>query len=114
VHGKLTYVPGCGDIDEKLIDDLAGTDILLFDGTVWTDDEMKTAGVGQKTGRRMGHVPVSGADGSMAGLKVLGAKQKFFVHLNNTNPLLVDGSLAREQAEAHGWRVSHDGMELVL
>jgi pyrroloquinoline quinone biosynthesis protein B len=111
---RASYVPGCGDIDERLKSDLSATDLLLFDGTLWTDDEMITSGTGTKTGRRMGHVPVSGADGSMVQLVSLKIAQRFFIHMNNTNPLLVDGSPERLEAEAQGWRVSDDGMEFAL
>jgi pyrroloquinoline quinone biosynthesis protein B len=111
---RATYVPGCGDIDARLKSDLSTTDLLLFDGTLWTDDEMITSGTGVKTGRRMGHVPVAGADGSMALLSELATKQRVFVHMNNTNPLLVDSSPERLEAEAKGWTVGDDGMEFVL
>jgi pyrroloquinoline quinone biosynthesis protein B len=111
---RASYVPGCGDIDDRLKSDLSQTDILLFDGTLWTDDEMITSGTGQKTGRRMGHVPVSGADGSMALLASLSVKRRWFVHMNNTNPLLIDGSLERKEAERNGWYVSDDGLEIAL
>ena len=110
---RLSYVPGCGAIDSQLLSDLSSTDTLLFDGTVWKDDEMKAAGVGTKTGRRMGHIPVSGDDGSIQGLQSLGAHRRIFIHLNNTNPLLVEGSAERKQAEAIGWEVGFDGMEIM-
>ena len=110
---RLSYVPGCGAIDAQLLADLRKTDTLLFDGTVWKDDEMKTAGVGTKTGRRMGHTPVSGEDGSMQGLQSLGAHRRIFIHLNNTNPLLVDGTSERKQAATMGWEVGFDGMEIM-
>jgi pyrroloquinoline quinone biosynthesis protein B len=108
----LSYVPGCGDIDDKLMDDLAATDTLLFDGTLYTDDEMIQSGTGSKTGRRMGHVPVSGPDGSIARLASLPAKARYFVHMNNTNPMLIVGSPERKAAEAKGWIVPLDGMEI--
>jgi pyrroloquinoline quinone biosynthesis protein B len=108
----LSYVPGCGAVDSELLAELAETDTLLFDGTLWTDDEMIASGTGQKTGRRMGHVPVSGADGTMALLSDLRARKRIFVHMNNTNPLLIDGSPERMEAERHGWTVSYDGMEI--
>jgi pyrroloquinoline quinone biosynthesis protein B len=111
-HGDrcLSYVPGCGDIDEQLLQDLSDTDTLLFDGTLWTDDEMLRTRTGVKTGRRMGHVPVSGDDGSMALLQSVAARQKIFIHLNNTNPLLIDNSSEQILAQQQGWLVSHDGM----
>jgi pyrroloquinoline quinone biosynthesis protein B len=111
-NGKtLSYVPGCGDIDDQLTDDLAETDVLLFDGTLCTDNEMIVSGTGQKTGRRMGHVPVSE---SMSRLALPNAKARYFVHMNNTNPLLIEGSTERRAAEAQGWIVSHDGLEITL
>lgn len=111
---QLSYLPGCGLIDDQLLADLAGTDALLFDGTLFRDDEMITSGTGGKTGRRMGHVPVSGAEGSIRALVGLAAKKRYFVHMNNTNPLLVDHSPERLEAEAAGWLVSHDGLEIEL
>jgi pyrroloquinoline quinone biosynthesis protein B len=105
----VSYVPGCGAVDGPLLDDLKDTDTLLFDGTLWTDDEMIASRTGSKTSRRMGHIPVSGEDGSMAKLASLRAR-KIFVHLNNTNPLLIDGSPERLAADRAGWIVAHDGM----
>jgi pyrroloquinoline quinone biosynthesis protein B len=109
----LSYVPGCGDIDDQLLHDLRDTSTLLFDGTLWIDDEMIRTRTGVKTGRRMGHVPVSGHDGSMAKLESLGANQKIFVHLNNTNPLLIEDSPEQIIVRNKGWRVAFDGMEIV-
>jgi pyrroloquinoline quinone biosynthesis protein B len=85
----------------------------LFDGTLFADDEMIRAGLGEKTGRRMGHMPVDGPDGSIAALQDLPAR-RIFVHINNTNPILVDGSPQRRRVEAAGWEVAQDGMEIVL
>lgn len=109
---RLSYVPGCGAIDEQLHRDLAATSILLFDGTLWTDDEMITSGTGTKTGGRMGHVPVSGEGGSIKALETLRLKKRYFIHMNNTNPLLIDGSSQRHTAERAGWIISEDGMEI--
>jgi pyrroloquinoline quinone biosynthesis protein B len=108
----LSYVPGCGDVDGQLLDDLRNTDTLLFDGTLWTDDEMNSTGTGLKSGRRMGHVPVSGDDGSMAQLQTLHAKQKIFVHLNNTNPLLIENSPEQIATREKGWVIASDGMAI--
>jgi pyrroloquinoline quinone biosynthesis protein B len=114
-QGKtMSYVPGCGDVDTRLLQDLVKTDALLFDGTLWRDDEMITSGTGHKTGRRMGHVPVSGSDGSIKALETLTAKHRYLVHMNNTNPLLIDGSPERQAVEAAGWHVSFDGLEIEL
>ena len=114
-NGKtIAYVPSCAAVDETLLEAIDGVDALFFDGTLWSDDEMITAGVGQKTGRRMGHMPISGPDGSLALLKNLRCGSKFYIHINNTNPLNCAGSPEREAVEAAGWRVPPDGLEIVL
>jgi len=111
---RLLYVPGCAAIDDKVRKRLDGADMLLFDGTLWTDEEMIAAGVGVKTGRRMGHVPVSSGDGAIAALAGLAIGRRIFVHINNTNPILIDGSPERRQAEAAGWEIGFDGMRMSL
>ena len=93
---------------------IGGADALLFDGTVLHDDDMIRAGVGTKTGWRMGHVPMTGEGGSIAALSDVAIGRRVFVHINNTNPVLVEGSEARRQVEAAGWTVAHDGLTLTL
>jgi pyrroloquinoline quinone biosynthesis protein B len=88
--------------------------LLLFDGTLWQDNEMIVSGVGQKTGQRMGHMSLSGPQGSIATLQNLGIERKIFVHLNTTNPVLLEDSPERAEATAAGWEIAHDGMELSL
>jgi len=109
---RAYYIPGCHQVTPELRSRIEGAALLLFDGTVWTDDELSEAGVGEKTGRRMGHQPLSGTDGSLAALAWLGVERRVLVHINNTNPLLMEGSEARQHAEAGGWEVAEDGMEL--
>jgi pyrroloquinoline quinone biosynthesis protein B len=92
---------------------LSRADVVLFDGTLFTDDEMIAAGVGEKTGRRMGHMPIDGADGSLAALAGLG-NRRIYIHINNTNPILIDGSPQRRAVEAAGFEVAADGMEIRL
>jgi pyrroloquinoline quinone biosynthesis protein B len=111
---RLDYVPGCAAVTPALAARLAGADALLFDGTVFHDDEMLVAGVGSKTGRRMGHLPVGGADGSLNALAGVPAGRKVFVHINNTNPMLVDGTPERRAVESAGWTVAEDGTEIAL
>jgi pyrroloquinoline quinone biosynthesis protein B len=93
---------------------LQGSDLVMFDGTLWQDDEMVTAGLSQKTGARMGHMSMSGATGSMAGFSNLEVAQKVFVHMNNTNPVLRPTSAQRAEAQSEGWAIGHDGMEISL
>jgi pyrroloquinoline quinone biosynthesis protein B len=111
---RLVYVPGCAGPSRVLYDRIEGADLLLFDGTLWRDDEMIEAGVGTKTGRRMGHMPMSGVDGSIAALAGAAIGRRVFVHINNTNAALVDGSPERAAVEAAGWAVAHDGMGFSL
>jgi pyrroloquinoline quinone biosynthesis protein B len=110
---RIAYVPGAADITSEMIERLARVDVVLFDGTLFRDDEMITIGVGTKTGRRMGHVPIHGEGGSLTGLASIRAR-RIFVHINNTNPILVEGSPERLCVERSGWEVAEDGMEIVL
>lgn len=111
---RLLYIPGCADVTEAVKRRIADADALLFDGTLWTDTEMVDAGLGHKTARRMGHVPMSGDGGSVESLKGVAVGRRIFVHINNTNPVLVEGSRERGTAEASGWEVGYDGMRVEL
>jgi pyrroloquinoline quinone biosynthesis protein B len=111
-RGTLAYVPGCADLTPALLERLAQADALLFDGTLYTDDEMIAAGVGRKTGRRMGHMPIAGPGGSLERLRGLPARKKVYIHINNTNPVLVEGSAERRAVEAAGFEVAFDGLEI--
>jgi pyrroloquinoline quinone biosynthesis protein B len=110
---RLCFVPGAAALTESLKARLSRADVILFDGTLFTDDEMIASGTGTKTGRRMGHMPVSGADGSLAALSGVG-KRRIYIHINNTNPMLIDGSPQRRAVEAAGWEVAADGLEILL
>lgn len=111
---RLVYIPGCARMTSALRDRIAGANLLLFDGTVWQDDEMILAGVGEKTGARMGHMSMSGPEGSIAALADVDVHRRVFVHVNNTNPTLVEGSPERDAVERAGWQVAHDGMRFAL
>jgi len=108
------YIPACAALSDEIAARLKGAALVFFDGTLWRDDEMVVQGVGKKTGRRMGHISCSGARGSIAAFEVLGVKRKIFIHINNTNPLLIPGSAERVEAEARGWEIAYDGMEISL
>jgi pyrroloquinoline quinone biosynthesis protein B len=112
--GTLYFIPGCAALTEALAERLRGADLVFFDGTLFTDDEMIRAGLGQKTGRRMGHMSVSGPDGVIAGFAPLGVKRRVLLHINNSNPILLDDSPERAIVEAAGWEVAFDGMEVRL
>ena len=110
---RLCFVPGAAAVPDALRARLERADVVLFDGTLFTDDEMIAAGTGEKTGRRMGHMPIDGADGSLHALDGLG-KRRIYIHINNTNPILIDGSAERRRVEAAGWEVAADGLEISL
>jgi pyrroloquinoline quinone biosynthesis protein B len=110
---RLVFVPGAASVTPALKERLAHADVVLFDATLFTDDEMIATGTGSKTGRRMGHVPIDGADGSLAALSDLPGR-RIYIHINNTNPILVAGSPERRRVEAAGWEVAADGMEIAL
>jgi pyrroloquinoline quinone biosynthesis protein B len=108
---RALYIPGCAELPGWLVDRIAGADLLMFDGTLWDDDEMIRMGLGQKTGRRMGHMPVVE---TIAAMRDLPVGRRVFVHMNNSNPLTDPASVQTREAEASGWQVGRDGMEITL
>ncbi len=89
--GKRSVIiaPACANITDAVLRQLQAADVLFFDGTLFTDDEMIAAGLGEKSGARMGHVPVSGPSGTLARLGGLSAR-RILLHINNTNPILLE------------------------
>lgn len=110
---RLLFIPGAAAVTPALRERMRAADAILFDGTVFTDDEMIAAGAGEKTGLRMGHMPIDGPDGSLAALSGLGAR-RIYIHINNTNPVLIEGSPERQRVEMAGFEIAYDGMEIVL
>lgn len=108
------YIPGCAAVPPALLARIEGAPLLFFDGTTYTDEEMVRLGLSPKTAHRMGHVAMSGPDGSLRTLAGADLGRKVFVHMNNTNPALIEGSAERRAVEAAGWEVAFDGMEIVL
>lgn len=112
--GSCAFVPGCGGLDEALAARLAATDLVLFDGTFWTDHELIGLGIGERTAREMDHLPVSGPDGSLERLRGLPSPNRVYTHINNTNPMLIEDSPERALVERAGLRVGFDGMRFTL
>lgn len=108
------YIPGCASLPPELAARLRGAELVFFDGTTWTDDEMIALGLGDKTASRMGHMSMSGDTGTIAAFEPLGVKRRIFVHINNSNPALLSDSPERARAEAAGWEIGVDGMEVSL
>ena len=101
-------------VDATLAPRLRGARLVLFDGTLYTDEEMIAQGLSDKTGRRMGHISMSGAQGSMAAFAALGVERRIYVHINNSNPVLREDSPERAEVERAGWEIAFDGMEIRL
>jgi pyrroloquinoline quinone biosynthesis protein B len=113
--GKHFYfVAACAKVTDDLKSRLAGADLIFFDGTVWRDDELIVAGLGNKTGQGMGHIAMSGDAGAIEALAGLDVDRKMFLHINNSNPALLPTSPERKIAERGGWQIPADGTEITL
>jgi len=112
--GACAYVPGCGELTANLLDRLGETDLVLFDGTFWTEDELPSLGISEHGAREMDHQPISGAGGSLSSLSKLTRPQKVYTHINNTNPILLEDSVERAAVERAGLTVGADGMTFSL
>jgi pyrroloquinoline quinone biosynthesis protein B len=110
---RLVFIPGAAKLTPAMVERLADVDVVFFDGTLFDDNEMIAAKAGVKTGRRMGHMPVGGPDGTLKALAGL-AKRRILIHINNTNPILIEGSPQRRTVEAEGFEVAEDGMRIEL
>lgn len=108
------FVPGCGDLDASLLNRFAQTDLLLFDGTFWTDDELVALGIGDQTARQMDHLPISGPGGSLEQLGKLPCRHRVYTHINNTNPILVENSPEHALVERAGLTIGVDGLRINL
>jgi pyrroloquinoline quinone biosynthesis protein B len=108
------YIPGCAAVDAALAERLRDARLVFFDGTLYDDAEMIAQGLSAKTGQRMGHISMSGPEGSLAAFRGLGVKRPIFVHINNSNPVLREDSPERRAVEDAGWEVAFDGMEICL
>jgi pyrroloquinoline quinone biosynthesis protein B len=107
-------MPAVPEIDDSLLRRLEETDLLLFDGTFWSDDELIRVQGSGSTAREMGHIPVSGADGSLRKLAGLRRPRKVFLHVNNTNPMLDESGPEYAEVRAAGWEVAEDGWSFDL
>jgi len=111
---RMAYLPAVPEIDDRLLERLQAVDLLLFDGTFWSDDELiKVQGSGM-TARKMGHIPVSSKEGSLFKLQKLQRPRKIFVHVNNTNPMLDESSAQHRDVRAAGWEIAEDGWHFDL
>jgi pyrroloquinoline quinone biosynthesis protein B len=112
--GVVTYVPGLARLDDDVLARFAASDLVLVDGTFWRDDELARLGISARSAREMGHVPLSGPDGTLEALAGLRRPRKALVHINNTNPILLEDSPEREAVLRAGVEVAYDGLEVQL
>jgi pyrroloquinoline quinone biosynthesis protein B len=108
----LVYIPNAQQLTASVRAHLEGCTCLLFDGTCWQDDELIRLGIAGKTSREMGHLPIAGAEGSLEQLAPLPIERKIYIHINNTNPILLEDAPERRIVEEHGLEVAADGLEL--
>ena len=106
------FTPTVGELTEELRDAVHASDVVMFDGTFWSDDELAAVRPGARSAREMNHLPIS--DGSLDFLRQSRALRKIYTHINNTNPILVSGTREREQVEQAGIEIARDGLEIVL
>jgi pyrroloquinoline quinone biosynthesis protein B len=111
---KAFFIPGCARLTAALAKRVRDAALVLFDGTLWADDEMIRSETGVKTGARMGHMSLSGPNGTLAAFAPLGVRRKILIHVNNTNPVLLEDAAERSAVDAAGWEVAYDGMEITL
>jgi pyrroloquinoline quinone biosynthesis protein B len=111
---RLLYFPGCARVNDAVLAAAAGGDCLFFDGTFWSDDELIELGLGERRARDMAHVPISSPEGSLAAFARAAVRHRYFIHINNTNPILRDDSPERRAVREAGWHVAHDGLEITL
>jgi pyrroloquinoline quinone biosynthesis protein B len=108
------YLPACATVDAPLRLRLRGSALVFFDGTLYSDDELIRQGLSDKTGQRMGHISMSGKDGSLASLADIDLGRRIYIHINTSNPALIEGSRERVEVERAGWEIAYDGMEVRL
>ncbi|MDJ0518957.1 MAG: pyrroloquinoline quinone biosynthesis protein PqqB [Trichodesmium sp. MO_231.B1] len=112
--GVVTYAPALAELSDSILERLENSDCILVDGTFWQDNELLALGTSTRTARAMGHLPLSGDDGSLIRLSKLSSKRKIFTHINNTNPILIANSTERKIVEAAGMEVAYDGLTIEL
>jgi pyrroloquinoline quinone biosynthesis protein B len=110
----VTYVPGLARWDDGALARAAASDLVLVDGTFWREDELPRLGITDRTAHDMGHVPLSGPGGTLAALAGLERPRKVLVHINNTNPILLEDSAERAEVIGAGVEVAYDGLEVEL
>jgi pyrroloquinoline quinone biosynthesis protein B len=108
---RVAFLPAVGRLDDALLARISGVDVLLFDGTFWSDDELSRVESSGETARQMGHIPV---EESLSLLKNVKAGRRIYIHINNTNPMLNESGVEYRAARDAGWEVAEDNWQLEL
>ena len=111
---RLAYMPAVPGANERLLSQLESCDVLFFDGTFWSDDELIRMQASGQTAQQMGHMAVSGSEGSLAKLGQLQRPRRIYIHINNTNPMLNEAGPEHRQARDAGWEIAEDGWQFEL
>lgn len=112
--GTAALLQGAPSVSDVLLERLHNCDVVLFDGTFWSDNEPLSIPGVNRTARQMGHLPLSGSGGSLERFASLRGPRKIFIHINNTNPILDEESAEYRMVRDAGWEVARDGMEITL
>jgi pyrroloquinoline quinone biosynthesis protein B len=110
-HAKVLIAPAVAAVSDELRDAARNSDVVFFDGTFWTDNELQQVRPDARSAKEMRHLPIN--NGSLEFLQPLSAK-RFYIHINNTNPILMPNSPERVRLEAVGIEIAYDGLELTL
>ena len=110
----MIYMSGVAAVTPAVLAAIEGTQCVFFDGTFWAADELIALGLGNKRAEDMAHLPIGGADGSLALLENIKVPRRYYIHINNTNPILREDAAEHAAVEAAGWRVAYDGLEFEL
>ena len=111
---RLAYFPGCARVSPSVLQAASRAECLFFDGTFWSDDELIALGLGERRATDMAHVPIGSSSGSLAAFATLEVPERFFIHINNTNPILREDSAQARIVREAGWQVARDGLDLSL
>jgi len=113
-HRVLVYLSSVGRLTAEVLVAAERADCLFFDGTFWSEDELRELGVSENGASRMAHLPIGGEGGSLEALRDVRSSRRFYIHLNNTNPVLREDSAERAAVERAGFWIARDGMEITL
>jgi pyrroloquinoline quinone biosynthesis protein B len=111
---SMIYLSGVAAVTPAVLAGIEGTQCVFFDGTFWAADELIELGLGDKRAEDMAHLPIGGANGSLERLANIKTPQRYYIHINNTNPILREDSAEYAAVSAAGWRVAYDGLEFEL